>query len=928
MDFLKRAFIKKVVDDLIPLNGTEFEYFCKPIFDLIVNEVSIHKGSNLYAKPISRTVDFSTNNFETVGQCGTDSDYFDVFSKKYDELLKLKLENTKPIKDIYSTLKNSAQCSKIILFANQEAKAGRLDNINKVVRYLDIKQEIIVFDSESIANIIADNISNQKFILSLIDYLPTASTVYSAISMHNKLPPLPSDFVIRKEEASIIEMINENKVSVVHGVSGIGKSKIVLGITHQLISEFDSIIWVGLNENKEFNFSSAKVSDFDKNLNIANLCATYKTLIILDNFFGNVTDIEDEFKSFARDDSRVLITSLDRSTQGTSCIHLSEMSTAESREVINKRIDIDSRYVDRIIDQIGGHPLCLELVCQIIKDEKYNDSEMQQFLQEIQDIPNEIVRGKSQTISDLIIGKYADKFQKEFSLISLINSEQISNYIFNKLLGMKSIRNLEKASLIVRSGLYHSNIHSIVLLSINNLIGKNPTIEELKKDVCNLLLVENEYKKSGYYSFCVTHNKLLNDLYQDDLNDSYRKALLYAIIQTTDNLVFKENLISEVESFDLSKNTLEDLLLLIEKFELELISIDRKTDEIRYQLESTKAIEELERINLEIKEENSIKLLLEHHIAKIYYWKGDISTSKILFSELLSKFPDSEQCMLQLARIADNKKQYKEAEKYIDEVLGNIRSESAHSIILSFYDLISNSKYETSRKKYIDNRIEEFISNISVTLLSSFDHPYRVLSSLSGYLGYNLPDAFVSLCKNLPTPDNAGQNTKLMMSYADIQMALYRLYKYNDYDHKYKKLSETSYLAEKYYVDSQPTNDFDNLKVAKFYNELGKFDKAEEYLLKIKKRDPFYYQNRAKQLKGSDDTEGALEAINSAIEGLNRGECGYWFLSSFLNDKAEILYKINIENAIEVLTDAIDKQNNIKTKKAWERKSLKWQASY
>lgn len=636
MDFLTRAFIKKVVDDLIQLNGTEFEYFCKPIFELIVNEVSIHKGSNLYAKPISRTVDFSTNNFETVGQCGTDNDYFDVFSKKYDELLKLKLENTKPVKDIYSTLKNSDQCSKIILFANQEAKAGRLDNINKVVRYLNIKQEVIVFDSESIANIIVNNLSNQKFILSLIDYLPTASIVYSAISMHNKLPPLPSNFVVRKEEPSIIETINKNKISVVHGVSGIGKSKIVLGIAHKLRSEFDSIIWVSLNEQKEFNFGSVKVSDFDKNLNVANLCATYKTLIILDNFFGNVTDIEDEFKSFARDDSRVLITSLDKSTEGTSCIHLSEMSTDESREVINKRIDIDSSYVDKIIAHICGHPLCLELVCQIIIDEKYNESEMQQFLQEIQDIPNEIVRGKSQTISDLIIGKYVDKFQKEFSLISLINSEQVSNYIFDKLLGMKAIRNLGRASLIVRSGLYHSNIHSIVLLSINNLVGTNPATEELKEDICNLLLVENEYKKSGYYNFCVTHNKLLNDLYQDGLSDSYRKALLYAIIQTTDNLVFKANLISEVESFDLSGNTLEDLLLLIENFELKLISIDRKTDERRYQIESTKAVEELQRINLEVKEENNIKLLIEHHIAKIYYWKGDISTSERLL-DLLQK---------------------------------------------------------------------------------------------------------------------------------------------------------------------------------------------------------------------------------------------------------------------------------------------------
>lgn len=97
MEFLKRAFVKKIVDDLITLNGTEFEYFCKPIFEIIVGEECIHKGSNLFAKPISRTVDFSDQDFSIVGQCGTDNDYFGVFGNDFEEIKKLKLENTKPI---------------------------------------------------------------------------------------------------------------------------------------------------------------------------------------------------------------------------------------------------------------------------------------------------------------------------------------------------------------------------------------------------------------------------------------------------------------------------------------------------------------------------------------------------------------------------------------------------------------------------------------------------------------------------------------------------------------------------------------------------------------------------------------------------------------------------------------------------------------
>lgn len=927
MDFLKRVLIKKVVDDLISLNGTEFEYFCKPIFEIIVGEEAIHKGSNLFAKPISRTVDFSTNNFEVVGQCGTDNNYFDVFGKEFDELVKLKLENTKPIKDIESTLKNSSQCSKIILFANQEAKGGRLDKVNKVVRHLGIEQEVVTIDSEGIARIVADNIGNQRFIFSLIDYLPSASQIYSAISMQNDLPPLPNEFVVREDEKAIFEALSQNRVSVIHGVSGIGKSKIALGVAHKLKGEFDSIIWVNLSENKDFNFKSVKVGDFDNNLNLANLCATYKTLVILDNFFGNVSDLQAEFESFARDESRVLITSLERIAKKEICFHLSEMTADESKEVIRRSVDIDGKYVDEIVQNIGGHPLCLELVCQIIREEEYSDSEINDFLKEIRQIPEEIVQGKSQTISDLVVGKYAEKFRREFSLISLIDAEQISNYIFNKILGMRAIRNLEKVSLIVRSGVNYSSIHSIVLLSIKNLLDNTTEIDSLKKELCEFLLVENEFKKSGYYSFCVMHNELLNRLYRDELCDRYRKSLLYAIIQTTDNLVFKSELINEVEKFDLGNNNFEDLLLLIESLELKLISIDRKVHEDKYQLESDEAINKLNRINSEIAEGTNIKLLVEHHIAKIYFWKGDAVTSRKLFTDLLCKFPNSEQCMLQLARIYDNEKSYGEVEKYVDKVLGKINSEQSYSVILSFYDLISNSKYKACREKYIQNRVEDFVSDISATLRSSFDHPYRVLSSLSSYLGYNLPEVFESLSSNLLAPDNVYKNAKLMMAYADIQMALYRLYKYSQDKDRDRKLMETSKLAERYYIDSQPSNDFENLKVAKFFIEIGQYEQAGVYLDKVEKKDPFYYQTTAKQLRGIGDDKGAIIAIDESIDAAKRGDCGTWFLASFLNDKAEILKKSDTNDALKVLAEAIDNQNNLKTKNAWQAKAERWAAS-
>lgn len=75
------------------------------------------------------------------------------------------------------------------------------------------------------------------------------------------------------------------------------------------------------------------------------------------------------------------------------------------------------------------------------------------------------------------------------------------------------------------------------------------------------------------------------------------------------------------------------------------------------------------------------------------------------------------------------------------------------------------------------------------------------------------------------------------------------------------------------------------------------------------------------------DDKGAIIAIDKSIEGAKRGDCGAWFLPSFLNDKAEILIKSDINEAIKVITEAIDKQNDLKTKKAWQAKADRWAAN-
>lgn len=927
MDLIKRSFINKVVDDLHILNGTEFEYLCRPLLSIIIDDDVIHKGHNLYAKPVSRTADFSTNNFLVIGQCGTDANYFEIFSKPIEELLKLNLENPKPIKDIYSAIKNSEQCETIYLFANQVASGGKLNGLNKVIKHLTIKKNVEVYDSQLIAELIYDNIPNQKIISELIDYLPTAYQLYLSLSKTNELPALQDDMVERSEEATLISHICSKKLLQIHGISGIGKTRIALNIAHKIRSNFDTVIWINSEANKDLDFKSIKLNEFDKNLNLEYVCSSFTTLLLVDNYSGDAEELACRFDSFRKNDCKLIITSLHKTVADEFSFHLKEMTHADALKMLSKEDVIENELAKRILNKIGGYPLGIKLIIKVLSNENLSNNEIDEFIDELDKLPEEFVPEESKSIAEIVIGRYSEIFKHEFSLISLIDSLTISNFAIKNTLGTRSLRNLTNASLIARDSLLVSSIHSIILMAINSLGSNKRYIKENIHSICEAVEYENENKSVEYYNFCILHNDLLHRLYKDiSITDHYRKVILYAIIQTTDNMVSRDSLADEIDKFDLDEEEEINIYLKIEKLELKLISINRKNDEESYQSLANEGIESLKSL-LHASLPKNLDLLIRHHIAKITYWKGDQENADRAFSSLLSEYPESQHSRLQLTRILSNQKKHDEVNEQLNIVLGNSAKLVSHSILLSFYDLLSDSNYQNARKKFIDDRIVDFLVDLSSTLHSSFDHPYRVISKLSGYLGYNHPKEFSALCSNLPAPDNMANNPKVMQAYASIQMALYRVYKYSTLDEKSKLMDSAAKIAEKYYLEAGANSDFQKNTLSKFYFEIGNYDKALTTLESVEnKEDAFYFQTLSKIQRCKNDFVAAINSIDRAIEIEKNQDNRKWFLSSFLNDKAEALIVKKDPSAISVLKEAVELQDNKKTKDAWLKKMQKWES--
>jgi len=255
MSRLREHFINTFATEISSLNGTDFEYLCKPLMYLILKDNILHKGHNLYGKPVGYTADFIADDYQAIGQCGTEPDYFIDFSK--------------PIHDIDRCIINHSKCKKIYLFANQRASGGKLTKLDDEITKKKYSQKIEIYDSEKLANIVIDNITNSSKIEEVLNYLPKTFEYYKILPQTNKLPSFKNKYHSRNEENELINKLANQDFIQIYGISGIGKSELSISIGEKLKEKFDSVIWIDGDEINQDNLSltSIQISKFKNKFN-------------------------------------------------------------------------------------------------------------------------------------------------------------------------------------------------------------------------------------------------------------------------------------------------------------------------------------------------------------------------------------------------------------------------------------------------------------------------------------------------------------------------------------------------------------------------------------------------------------------------------------------------------------------------------------
>ena len=930
MQQIELNFINQICQDMEKLNGTKFEYLSRGILSLVLGEDVNQKGHNLYAKPVKSTADFNTDNFEIVGQCGTDVNYFDFPVKATTKT------DPKPIKDIEGAIKNHIQSKTIYLFANQRGTGGALSKLDIEIKNKKYTQDIEVYDSEKIANeVIFQNILNQKIERLLEEYLPISYELYKLLPQTNNIPKFTSKkYFKRKIEDDITEELLKKNILQIHGISGLGKTEIVKSISNKLNSSFESSIWIdGDNLNNiNFNFESVHISKFNSNINLKTLLENHKIVLVFDNFNENLNELKNRFDEYNKKHSICLITSLQKNLPNDNSYNLEYLPYEISKNILFETDNKPSEKVaDEIIEYVNGYPLLLN----IIRDNVDNgDDSWEDILNDLKNIVKIDDPEKNKKISIRILEKQLDSIKDYVKWIFLLKSRFISKEFLKFCIENNGIKNLIKRSIVSETESTFYTVHQIILDSIVDLFKSNITISESYTKLNEFLVVENEKKSVGYFNFIFSHNDFIHDVYACLENSkSLKKQILYSKIQArdeSDGIWFLE----EIKSYTLGSDIKIDILLFVEQIEIELYQAKNEfkdSDKDKYIEICKSKISELESLssNCTI---TDIDLYLNHHLGKIYSRVGEYQKARELFDAVIEKDGNADYAKLQIARILvwDKKKDHlDELKEIFNDILQNTNKweKQSLSVLLAIYELLSKNTMYKIRKIYIDEKIDDFVNQLFYSLSFGFEQPFQLLASLSSHLSYNMKNIYSEICDKLPLPSTINASDKLKYAYATIQVSYYKNLKYSNDINKDKKMEVAFNYAETYYK-SINLEDYQRGKFVDLYIESQKFKEALNEIEKYKQKDDaFYFQKLCKVYRGLTKYDEALKSIKKAIE-LLQDDGNINYLSAFLNDKAETLnLKEEKDEAIKALEEAIEIQSNSNTKNSWSTKLLKWKNS-
>jgi tetratricopeptide (TPR) repeat protein len=744
-EHIKKRIVKELIEEVVGLDDREIELIGHQYISIKENMNMIHKGLNKDYKPVGYTVDSFSDDYKIIGEYSSEDKYFEPTGKA-GALVYKKID-----KDINHAISQASgiQLEKIYLISNNEIPNSfrkKFNSTNIARQHGDI---VVFVDAMELAKgIYAQSIESSNVAEFYKQFFPYYSLNLDNFEYFGKLPNICDNYVRDVGiQNQISNSLSVEKVCVLHGLSGSGKTHAVIDYVQNNTLNYESYIWLsGKDWPENTPLSSIKRTRGGAPINAAGLFNATKSILVIDSLerIVNQTMFAEFEKGFALG-GVVIITSQIANSASEIYVRIPHLSEKVAALILGEDITSLSCKAKQFVSKCRFSPLILAMT-KALADK--NLGEKEDIYSEIIDDPELVNDEKGSSIMKKILNRLEPKSLEALKKIS--NSGQNSHDIkfLKKYIGILQFNSLHELSLVVpTNALGIFRIHDLVSIAVR--VG-------VKSSDISMAVEGYVSQENGGMTPSVLRQVHLcfQQMYTEHLKRGDREPdwLHYSLLQCeTDK---KQSLYGNLNNQQLNTNiTLPSLMCIIDAKEIHSYTIADQKERKLYYRECVKEYSEA----LITASSEEIRAELLHHKGKSLRRLGELSGAIEVFEELLELRPEWHATHGQIAHIGTqwsaDKSAKSKGEKSLHILIDDMLSDSSSVPLRVSLAAIAKLRSYYSLKQGLNSNkesVRKLADIVAMSALEGLDQFYEGFVSFTSCFGYEHSELSLSITEAIP----------------------------------------------------------------------------------------------------------------------------------------------------------------------------------
>jgi tetratricopeptide (TPR) repeat protein len=745
-EHIKKRIVKGLIEEISCLDATGIELVGHNYISLREGKHLIHHGINKDYKPSGYTVDSFSDDSTVVGEYSTEIGYFDYSGNSADPVYE------KINKDIAHAISHKKPLGpeRIYLVSNQEENPSFRAKFNATEDGQNFSEKITIVDARELAKGIYDQSINNPIVADFYkQFFPSFSQNLDNYEYFGKLPKICENHI---SEARIINSIashydNGNKICVLYGVSGSGKTQAAIDFIHSNTTDFYNYIWIsGEDWRQNATLSSVQRTRGGVPINVAGLFNSTKSILVIDDCSRDIDNNDfEELKIGFDKGGIVLLTSQISVPQSQLYLSIPQFSKGSALEILGEDPFFESQICNEFISKCRFSPLILSMTKKLASEQGV---EREIIYREVLSDPELIDDAQGLSIIKKILRRLEPKALE--ALKKIANSGQNSHdaQFLRYYIGGWRCNTLQKLSILVpEDTLGVLRVHDLVLMAVRDRIDSRNIASEIESYISDN---KGDMKPNIFRQIHLCFDQLHNEHLRRGNRDI--DWIHYALLQCDSER--KREFHKDLHELEITPNSsFPSVKTIIDAKEIHSYTIT-DLDLRRAYYEECIAL-----YDVAIKRSPSKDILLEllHHKGKALRRCRKHDEALDTFNNLLELEPKWHATHGQIAHLGSQNGVGKEVrtqgENSMRILLHNMLSES-YSIPLrvslsAFARLRSYHNIAQELNRH-DDQVKKLADIILMSALEGLDQFYEAYVSFTSVFGYNHSSMCVSIAEVIP----------------------------------------------------------------------------------------------------------------------------------------------------------------------------------